>query len=819
MNTATLNHTVAQISSSYRNMQLLIFAIIVTIIISTFYISSVRVQLSESNMHIIHTTYAIDLELTSAHLWLEEIIAGDDSLSLKNDVWFHLDNAEKHMQHMLHTAGEQSQQKITTMLEQIRLLRHIAKERLITPQAGATNSLDQKFDKLYQNIEILTGEVKKHAQAVVAHDLKSLNIIRYAVVSTLLLAFLMIALLLHKLEKNRQNQQQKELILASFPEENPNPVLFVNEQKKLTYANQAGKLLLERIGVKLNEKIPQTWFDYCNTQKQKTSSSELTIELESYSYLLHFEQALDCHTHIYAHDITELRTSQKEHLQLAEIIKQTTDLVSIIKPNGQIVYMNPAGRQLLDITTTEDISQENIFTYLADEESLRMKKEIIPAANSNGTWSGETTYKQTNGETCPVSCVFLGNPGRQKESSHYSIISRDIREEKDLQSKLEHTQRLESLGVLAGGIAHDFNNLLTAILGNAALAGKMFDGQHPVKNKLTHITKTSEKAAKLCHQMLAYSGKGQFIIQPIHLGKVITEMVGLMEVAISKDVSIHYDLNEAIPFIEGDMAQVQQVMMNLVTNANEAIENNKPGAIKITTDVTYLDAEDLKSSYSGGNLPSGEYVVLSITDSGSGIKPEILSKIFDPFFTTKFTGRGLGMSAVLGIIRGHKAALKIHSQIGKGTRFKVFFPATEKKEDTVWDKTIAIQPHAFDTVLIIDDEEIIRETGADILQELGFKTVLKAQDGLVGIELYQKHHQDIQVVLLDMTMPKLNGAETFIELQRINPDVKVILSSGYSEQEATLQFEGKGLAGFIQKPYLPQDLESMITNTLFTQVV
>jgi CheY-like chemotaxis protein len=270
-----------------------------------------------------------------------------------------------------------------------------------------------------------------------------------------------------------------------------------------------------------------------------------------------------------------------------------------------------------------------------------------------------------------------------------------------------------------------------------------------------------------------------------------------------------------LPAIEADESQLQQVILNLITNANEAIED-KSGVISLTTGMMYADSEYLLSTYTNTALPEGRYVYLEVSDTGCGMDSKTIARIFDPFFTTKFTGRGLGMSAVIGIVNSHRGALKVYSEIDRGTTFKVLFPASNKEAFLTPEK-LDISDHwqGHGTVLIIDDEETIREVAAIMLEDMGFKT-LSAPDGKEGVAVYQQHQSEIACVLLDMTMPRMDGAACFSQLRKINPDVQVILSSGYTEQDATPDFIGKGLAGFIQKPYTPEALQEKL-QTIFKE--
>ncbi|HHH76453.1 MAG TPA: PAS domain S-box protein [Phycisphaerae bacterium] len=391
-----------------------------------------------------------------------------------------------------------------------------------------------------------------------------------------------------------------------------------------------------------------------------------------------------------------------------------------------------------------------------------------------------------------------------------------------LERQVQHAQKLESLGVLAGGIAHDFNNLLTVILGNAELALHGLSPHAPARSNIQSIEHASQRAAELARQMLAYSGKGMFTIQPIDLQELITEMSHLLDVSISKKAVLKYNYADNLPTFEGDTTQIHQIIMNLITNASEAI-GDKSGVIALSTgamdcDQIYFDSVDeIVRASLDEPLAEGLYVYLEVADTGCGMDVETVSRIFDPFFTTKFTGRGLGMAAVLGIVRGHGGAIKIYSEPGKGTTFKILFPAsTELPEDS----PLRVQSECEDenwqgqgTVLIADDEDTIRALGKRMLNELGFDA-LTAADGSEVVELFRDNADEIVCVLLDLTMPHMDGEQAFRELRRIKPDVKVILCSGYNERDATQQFVGKGLAGFIQKPYGLVNLRDKIMGIL-----
>jgi two-component system, cell cycle sensor histidine kinase and response regulator CckA len=382
-------------------------------------------------------------------------------------------------------------------------------------------------------------------------------------------------------------------------------------------------------------------------------------------------------------------------------------------------------------------------------------------------------------------------------------------ERASLQAQLLQAQKMESLGLLAGGIAHDFNNILTAILGGATAAQLTLPPESAARADLEIVIKAAGRAADLTHQMLAYSGKGHFEIRPIDVSRTVADISSLLETTISKKVQLTLSLPTGLPTIEADAAQVQQVLMNLVINGAEAIGDQR-GTVVVTTGVQHVGEADAQQLFAA-QLPSGPYVFIQVQDSGIGMDAVTQSKIFDPFFTTKFTGRGLGLAAVLGIVRRHRGAIKLDSTPGRGSTFKVLFPASQQppvqapKADPVY--------RGQGLALIIDDDAGVRAAARRLFEAFGFKTV-EAENGRLGAELFSRRAAEITVVLLDMTMPDMTGEETFDELRRVGTDVPVILTSGYSEVEATSRFTAKGLAGFLQKPFGPADLAATLRAAL-----
>jgi signal transduction histidine kinase/CheY-like chemotaxis protein len=382
-----------------------------------------------------------------------------------------------------------------------------------------------------------------------------------------------------------------------------------------------------------------------------------------------------------------------------------------------------------------------------------------------------------------------------------------------LESKLLDAQKLESLGILAGGIAHDFNNLLTGILGNVSLMRLELPASSALVEHVDQIEAVTIRAADLCRQLLAYSGKGRFVVRPLDLSELTRQTAPLLQLSIGKGATLRLDLAEALPAVDADATQMRQVLMNLVVNAAEAL-GERLGVISVTSGFLHAEGEYLRNTFLAPELADGKYVFVEVSDNGCGMGPATQAKIFDPFFSTKFTGRGLGLSAVLGIVRGHKGAIKVYSELGRGTTMKLLFPAMEghaARASAMTPVQPALQRHG--TVLVVDDEDVVRGVAARILGSYGFD-VLLASDGREGVARFREHQADIVAVLMDLTMPQMDGVDAFREIRSLSEHVPVLLMSGYNEQDAVTRFAGKGLAGFVQKPFTVDVLRERLMSVL-----
>ena len=377
------------------------------------------------------------------------------------------------------------------------------------------------------------------------------------------------------------------------------------------------------------------------------------------------------------------------------------------------------------------------------------------------------------------------------------------RERRNLEEQLRQAQKLESLGLLAGGVAHDFNNLLTGILGNASLVLEMLSPPEPERSMLEDVVRASERAAELTRQLLAYAGKGKFVVQPVHLSDLVREISQLVRSSIPRQVELKMMLPPDLPVVEADPSQMQQLVMNLVINAAEAI-GDKTGTVEITTGVRRIANRH------------GIYVYLEVHDTGCGMSEETREQIFDPFFTTKFTGRGLGLAAAQGIVRSHDGTIDVVSHPGHGSTFLVCLPAMERYA-AMWDAPQGAKGAGAyagaGIILVVDDEELVRRAAKAALQRYGY-TVMEAENGIEAVDLFQRMRDTVALVLLDLTMPLLSGEDTYRKLKAIKPDVPVIVSSGYDEMEAERRFGREGALDFIKKPYVAQKLAQKVQTAL-----
>ena len=527
-----------------------------------------------------------------------------------------------------------------------------------------------------------------------------------------------------------------------------------------------------------------------------------------------------------------LRASEERHRQM---LADLTELVCRFRPDGTITYVNDVYARTFGKRPEELLGRAwQPVAYAADVAHIESRlAEMSPA---NPTVVIENRIYDADGAVRWMEFVNVGFYDAAGALTEVQAVGRDVtdrRAAEDARRKLEadlraneergkyerqmlQAQKLESLGVLAGGIAHDFNNLLTAILGYASLGRMRIAPSDPLAADLKQIELASQRAADLCAQMLAYAGRGQFVVAPIDLSVLVQEMAQLLATALSKKAVLKFNLADHLSPLVADPTQVRQVVMNLITNASDAI-GQKSGVITLTTGEIDADERYLRDIDAAPDLSAGAYVYVEVSDTGCGMSEETKAKIFDPFFTTKFTGRGLGLAAVLGIVRAHKGAVKAYTQLGKGTTFKVLFPvAGEPRPVGPSGSRVgpALAPFGRGRrVLVVDDEEDVRVFARKALELAGFKVDV-AVDGRDGADAFAATPHAFDLVLIDLTMPRLGGADAYREMRRARPDVRAILTSGFAMDEAISGFEGKGLAGFVRKPFRADELLKTIRDAV-----
>ncbi len=504
--------------------------------------------------------------------------------------------------------------------------------------------------------------------------------------------------------------------------------------------------------------------------------------------------------------VEKLRGSER---LLQTLIEATNTGYALLDGGGCILMVNGKDAGAFGLNRAEEFAERHFSEFIIEAQRERFSGDLKRLLESGYMHHVEVDIHGGGNRITPFELNAKVEHSEAGPRIHlfYRDISmrrRVVEEHRALEHKLLETQKLESLGVLAGGIAHDFNNLLTGILGNASLAASVAGVDSPVQSYLEQIEKASLRAADLCKQMLAYSGKGRFVVRETDLNGLVNETTDLLRVSISKRALLRFQLAERLPAVNADSTQLRQVIMNLVINASDAL-GEADGVIAIATGTQRLSLAELTAARAPAEAVPGDYIWCEVSDTGCGMPPEVLARIFDPFFTTKFTGRGLGLAAVLGIVRSHRGALMVNSCPGQGTTFRVYLPSTHRPvRELAGPMPTMAGWRGEGSVLLVDDEETVRITTGRMLEGMGF-TVLSASDGLEALQVFADN-PEIRFVLLDLSMPRLDGVETFREIRKMRPEARVLLMSGFTKIEAMKRFGMEGLCGFIQKPFTMRQL-------------
>ena len=510
------------------------------------------------------------------------------------------------------------------------------------------------------------------------------------------------------------------------------------------------------------------------------------------------------------------------------IASSAAEALLLIDSEGRTTFVNPSAEEMFGWSREELIGQflhDKVHNRRSDGSPYPVEEcpHLKVLATEETLRGQDDHFVHKDGRILPVTCSTA--PIRADDAIVGAVlVVRDVSEQKRTEAALREkeeafrqAQKLESIGVLAGGIAHDFNNLLTGIMGNAGLARRaLLGGRHDkAAEMLKDVLKASERAADLTRQLLAYAGKGQFVIQPVDVCKVVTEVSTLIRSSISKKITLVMDVPDICPAVQGDRTQLQQLVMNLVINGGEAI-GDRAGTltVRIRTEEFTERRERLRTQ--GFPITAGDYVRIDVIDTGEGMDKETRDRIFEPFFTTKFLGRGLGLSAALGIVRGHHGAIGVRSEPDNGTTFTVLLPVAQEPAHQRRSGS-EIQPEAdirgVGTVLVVDDDPSVRALAESVLQEAGYVVEL-AENGLHAVERLRHLGDAVSLILLDLTMPQLGGAEAALELRRIHPNVPIVAMSGYGDVEVMERFSGTAVDDFLPKPFGPEQLAAKVRDVL-----
>jgi len=497
-----------------------------------------------------------------------------------------------------------------------------------------------------------------------------------------------------------------------------------------------------------------------------------------------------------------LRESEEKYRM---VLEACPDPIVAYDVEGAVIYLNPAFTQVFGWAPEELLGKK--IDYVPEEnwpETQMMIDKVLAGESFSGVKSRRYTRQRKILDVSISVATYLDRNGIPIGSVH---TLRDITERKRFEAQLQQAAKMESIGTLAGGIAHDFNNLLMGVQGNVSLIFMDMDSTHPYYERLKNIEKQVQSGARLTSHLLGYARKGRYEVKPLDLNQLMEETSDTFG-RTKKEITIHRELAEDLFAIEVDQAQIEQVLFNLFVNAADAMSGGGD-LILNTMNTTHNNMKGKLYDPKPGN-----YVLLTVTDTGTGMDKKTMERIFDPFFTSKEMGRGtgLGLASAYGIIKGHGGYIDVESKKGHGTTFSIFLPASEKMGQKAV-KAAEQFIKGTGTVLLVDDEKVILEVGKELLEAMGYR-VLIANDGKGAVEVYKKNRDDIDIVLLDMVMPNMGGGEAYDRMKEINPDIKVLLSSGYGIDGQAIEILERGCDGFIQKPFSVMDLSQKLRQIL-----
>jgi two-component system cell cycle sensor histidine kinase/response regulator CckA len=509
-------------------------------------------------------------------------------------------------------------------------------------------------------------------------------------------------------------------------------------------------------------------------------------------------------------DTTEQKRADEELRKLSRAVEQSPASIIITDTGGNIEYVNPKFTQVTGYHPSEVIGQ-NPRILKSGHTPSREYQQLWETISSGNEWRGEFQNKKKNGELFWESASI--SPVRDPAGiiTHYLAVKEDITERKKLEQQLWQAQKMESIGTLAAGIAHDFNNILAIILGYTSLMHRAAGDSPRVATALEAIGKAVERGAGLVRQILTFARKTEFNLEPLDVNVVINELSKMLAETFPKTIPLSLELAENLPVISMDHSQLHQALLNLCVNARDAMRDH--GSLTISSGA--ISGDDIAARFR--NAAGNHYVVISVSDTGVGMDEATKSRVFDPFFTTKEKGKGtgLGLAVVFGVIQAHQGFIDVESEPGKGTTFRVYLPIPVKALATAPEVSSVEEeiPGGTETLLVVEDEEMLLELVATLLEQKGYR-VLGAADGERAVEVYNRHQNEISLVITDLGLPKLDGWEVFKRVRKINPKVNVFLASGYVDRDLKQEILGSGVKGFLQKPYRPEELLKTVRKAL-----
>lgn len=516
--------------------------------------------------------------------------------------------------------------------------------------------------------------------------------------------------------------------------------------------------------------------------------------------------------------IAERHLVEEALRMLERAVEQSADGIAVTDLSGSTKFINEAWARMHGHDVYDVLGYEFGLFHTTEQ----MQEEVFPLmtqVRQHGSFQGEVGHRRKDGSIFPAWMSVTRLQSEDGEAMGMVAIARDITEQREaaqeqlkLEKEAQQAEKLESLAILASGIAHDFNNLLTSILGHASLLARKLPAGMTEHDRVRQIEAAADRAAQLSDELLSYAGEDQMapVVQP--LNEVIESLEGSLKELMPPGATLQFQLKRDLPLARLDSDQIHHVLLQLARNGVEAL-GGSPGVVTVRTSQVEASASYFEGAFCDSGRPPGTYVFFEVSDSGQGIAPEVLVHLFDPFFTTKSGGRGLGLASSLGIVRAHGGAFKVYSQVERGSTFAALFPAASEEESGTVDEREVRSWQGGGTVLVVDDEELVREVAKDILEAQGFE-VLTAEDGRQAVRLFRRRRFDIRAVLLDLTMPQMDGEQAFRAMKMAEPNARIFLMSGYSKQQVRQRLEGEGIDGFLHKPFRPEELLRLLREVL-----